>query len=178
MHMPETAFRESIGLLLTRRCGTFWFASLLSNIGTWAQQVAQPWLLLSLGAFGSGRARFLCHERAGVGVDARGRRPSRPRRSPPCHYGVPVRADAVPDADRRAAARRRGAALDDNRALAVGGITDALSMPSFSSIIPSIVEREWCKPLHRDNCAVRRLASTCLRCVVAAHGGALRLVSP
>jgi predicted MFS family arabinose efflux permease len=36
--------------LLTRRFGTFWLASLLSNIGTWAQQVAQPWLLLSLGA--------------------------------------------------------------------------------------------------------------------------------
>jgi hypothetical protein len=37
-------------LLGTRRFGTFWFPSLLSNIGTWAQQVAQPWLLLSLGA--------------------------------------------------------------------------------------------------------------------------------
>ena len=45
-----TAFRESIALLLTRRFGTFCLASLLSNIGTWAQQVAQPWLLLSLGA--------------------------------------------------------------------------------------------------------------------------------
>jgi len=45
---------DSVGaawrLLCTRRFGTFWFASRLSNIGTWAQQVAQPWLLLSLGA--------------------------------------------------------------------------------------------------------------------------------
>ena len=48
--MPDTALRESVALLWTRRFGTFWFASLLSNIGTWAQQVAQPWLLLSLGA--------------------------------------------------------------------------------------------------------------------------------
>jgi hypothetical protein len=40
-------FRQSLGLLRTRRFGTFWFASLLSNIGTWAQQVAEPWLLLS-----------------------------------------------------------------------------------------------------------------------------------
>jgi hypothetical protein len=48
--MPGTALRESMALLLTRRFGTFWFASLLSNIGTWAQQVAEPWLLLSLGA--------------------------------------------------------------------------------------------------------------------------------
>jgi hypothetical protein len=47
---PVTAFRESLDLLRTRRFGTFCFASLLSNIGTWAQQVAEPWLLLSLGA--------------------------------------------------------------------------------------------------------------------------------
>ena len=48
--MPHTALRDSLDLLRTRRFGTFWFASLLSSIGTWAQQVAQPWLLLSLGA--------------------------------------------------------------------------------------------------------------------------------
>ena len=45
-----TTFRESLSLLATRRFGTFWFASLLSSIGTWAQQVAEPWLLLTLGA--------------------------------------------------------------------------------------------------------------------------------
>ena len=44
------AFRESLSLLGTRRFGTFWFASLLSSMGTWAQQVAEPWLLLTLGA--------------------------------------------------------------------------------------------------------------------------------
>ena len=44
------ALGASLALLRTRRFGTFWFATLLSNIGTWAQQVAQPWLLLSLGA--------------------------------------------------------------------------------------------------------------------------------
>ena len=43
-------FRESLSLLATRRFGTFWFASLLSSIGTWAQQVAEPWVLLTLGA--------------------------------------------------------------------------------------------------------------------------------
>src|SRR5471032_1832043 len=48
--LSASSFGESIELLLTRRFGTFWFASLLSNIGTWAQQVAEPWLLLSLGA--------------------------------------------------------------------------------------------------------------------------------
>ena len=48
--MISNAFSQSLQLLRTRRFGIFWFASLLSNIGTWAQQVAQPWLLLSLGA--------------------------------------------------------------------------------------------------------------------------------
>ena len=42
--------RASLALLRTRRFGTFWFATLLSNIGTWAQQVAEPWLLLTVGA--------------------------------------------------------------------------------------------------------------------------------
>src|SRR5665213_1507296 len=41
---------DSLKLLRTRRFGTFCFASLLSNLGTWAQQVAEPWLLLTLGA--------------------------------------------------------------------------------------------------------------------------------
>src|SRR5580693_10323675 len=45
-----SAFSESLALLRTRRFGIFCFASLLSNIGTWAQQVAEPWLLLTLGA--------------------------------------------------------------------------------------------------------------------------------
>ncbi|MGH9141153.1 MAG: MFS transporter [Vicinamibacterales bacterium] len=40
--------RQSLRLLATRRFGTFWFASLLSSLRTWAQQVAEPWLLLSL----------------------------------------------------------------------------------------------------------------------------------
>ena len=46
----EYSFSNSIKLLKTKRFGAFWFASFLSNIGTWTQQVAQPWLLLSLGA--------------------------------------------------------------------------------------------------------------------------------
>jgi Transmembrane secretion effector len=42
-------FRGSLSLLAAGRFGTFWFASLLSSIGTWAQQVAESWLLLTLG---------------------------------------------------------------------------------------------------------------------------------
>ncbi len=45
------SFADSLRLLRTPRFGTFCIASLLSNLGTWAQQVAEPWLLLSLENF-------------------------------------------------------------------------------------------------------------------------------
>lgn len=44
-----TESSPSANLLRTKRYGVFWFASLLSNIGTWMQSVAEPWLVLSLG---------------------------------------------------------------------------------------------------------------------------------
>ena len=136
-------FRRSLQLLGTRRFGTFWFASFLSNIGTWAQQVAQPWLLLNLGA-----SSFL------LGVDA-------------FAMGAPVLALTLVGgylAD-RADRRRVIASFQSLQMLCptlivvllwagglkpwiviamslVVGITDALSMPSFQSIVPSIVTRE------------------------------------
>lgn len=141
--MSKTTFGESISLLRTRRFGTFWFASLLSNIGTWAQQVAQPWLLLSLGA-----SPFI------IGLDS-------------FALGAPVWfltliGGALAD---RADRRRVIATFQSIQMLCpvvlvvlllsgtvqpwmvivlslVVGITDALSMPSFQSIVPSIVERK------------------------------------
>jgi transmembrane secretion effector len=44
------AFKQALSLLHTPRFGTYFIATLLSNIGTWSQQIAEPWLLLSLGA--------------------------------------------------------------------------------------------------------------------------------
>ena len=35
-------------ILKTRRYHLFWIASLLSNVGTWMQQVAQPWVMLTI----------------------------------------------------------------------------------------------------------------------------------
>ena len=141
--MQETTFRKSLGLLVTRRFGTFWFASLLSNIGTWAQQVAQPWLLLSLGA-----SSFL------VGLDSFAL-------SAPVWLLTLVGGVLADRADRR----RVIATFQSIQMLCptllvvllligavkpwmvivlslVVGITDALSMPSFQSIVPSIVKRE------------------------------------
>ena len=136
-------FAQSLKLLGTPRFGPFWFASLLSSIGTWAQQVAQPWLLLTLGA-----SAFL------VGVD------NFAMNAPLWLLTIPggVLAD---HADRR----RVIAGFQSLQMLCpmlivallamglahpwwiiamslVVGITDALSMPSFSSIVPSIVTHE------------------------------------
>jgi len=142
MESAGSAFKQSIHLLLTRRFGTFWFASLLSNIGTWAQQVAQPWLLLSLGA-----SPFL------LGLDA-------------FALGGPVLVLMLVGgvlADR--ADRRRVIAWCQSIQLLcpillvvlllngavqpwmvivlslVVGITDALSMPSFQTIVSSLVDK-------------------------------------
>jgi MFS family permease len=143
--MAKSAGREflrSVKLLATRRFGTFWVASLLSNIGTWAQQIAEPWLLLSLGA-----APFL------IGLDSFAR-------------NAPIWALTLAGgvlADR--ADRRQIIALFESIQMKcpalivvlllngrvhpyiiialslVVGVTDALSMPSYQSIVPSIVPR-------------------------------------
>jgi MFS family permease len=134
--------RESLALLRTRRFGTFWFASLLSSIGTWAQQVAEPWLLLTLGA-----SSFL------IGLDSFAM-------NAPVWLLTLVGGALADHADRR----RIIAAFQSIQMLCpagivilllthrlepwmiivaslVVGITDALSMPSFQSIVPTIVER-------------------------------------
>jgi len=130
-------------LLRTRRFGTFCFASLLSNIGTWAQQVGEPWLLLSLGA-----SSFL------IGLDAFAI-------SAPVWILTLVGGILADRSDRR----RIIATFQSIQMLCptllvvllligivqpwivivlslVVGITDALSMPSFQSIVPSIVKHE------------------------------------
>ena len=135
--------RESLSLLTTRRFGTFWFASFLSSIGTWTQQVAEPWLLLALGA-----SPFL------IGLDS-------------FAMNAPVLLLILAGgalADR--CDRRLVIALFQSIQMlcpiaivvllitgliqpwmiislaVIVGITDALSMPSFQSIVPSIVARD------------------------------------
>jgi MFS family permease len=129
--------------LLTRRFGTFCFASLLSNIGTAAQQVAQPWLLLSLGA-----PAFI------VGLDSFAQ-------GAPAWLLLLVGGRLADQADRR----RVIVGFQSMQMLCpvlivvlllsglvrpwmivglslVVGVTDALSMPSFQSIVPSIVRHD------------------------------------
>ena len=140
--MSVTAFHASLQLLRTRRFGTFWFASLLSNIGTWAQQLAQPWLLLSMGA-----SPFL------LGVDAFAL-------AAPVFLLTLVGGALADSNDRRNTILKFQSlqmlcpivivlllwfhTIQPWMVIALSlivGITDGLSMPSFQSIVPSIVER-------------------------------------
>jgi MFS family permease len=169
--------RASLELLATRRFGTFWFASLLSSIGTWAQQVAQPWLLLSLGA-----SPFL------VGLDSFAM-------SGPV-WALTLAGGILAD---RADRRRVIAGFQSLQMLCpvaivalllahrvhpwmivslslVVGITDALSMPSYSSIVPSIVERRQIGAglaLNSTQFNISRIAGPALAGVLMAGAGAL-----
>jgi hypothetical protein len=141
--MQAHTFRKPLALVLKPRFGTFWSANLLANIGTWAQQVAQPWLLLSLGA-----SSFL------IGLDAFAL-------SAPLWLLLLVGGMLADRADRRWVIT----VFQSNQMLCpihlvvlllsgtvepsvivtpslVTGITDALSMPSFQTIVPSIVTYE------------------------------------
>lgn len=136
-------FRESLHLLLTRRFGTFWLASLLSNIGTWAQQVAQPWLLLSLGAspwllgldsFALGGPGLLLTLVGGVLADRADRRrliavlQSIQMLCPLLIVGLLLHGSIQPW-------------IIVVLSLVVG-VTDALSMPSFQTIVSTLVSRQ------------------------------------
>ena len=143
MRMNASAFAESLALLGTRRFGTFWIASLLSNIGTWAQQVAQPWLLLSLGAssflvgldnFAMNGPIWLLTVMGGLLADRADR-----RRVIALFQSVQMFCPIVIVALLLIGAVRPWMVIAISL---IVGITDALSIPSFQSIVPSIVERD------------------------------------
>jgi MFS family permease len=141
--MSPAAFRESIQLLRTPRFGTFCVASLLSNIGTCAQQVAQPWLLLSLGAssfvvgldtFALGAPIWLLTIAGGVLAD-RGDR----RLVIAGFQSIQMLCPTLLVALLLAGMVRPWMVVAISL---VVGITDALSMPSFQTIVPSIVPHD------------------------------------
>jgi MFS family permease len=135
--------RESLSLLATRRFGTFWFASLLSSIGTWAQQVAEPWLLLGLGAssfvigldsFAMNAPVWLLTLAGGVLADRADR-----RRVITLFQSIQMLCPTAIVALLVVGHIRPWMII----ALSVVvGVTDALSMPSFQSIVPTIVSRD------------------------------------
>jgi MFS family permease len=139
--MPDET--TSTSLLKTTRYGAFWFGSLLSNIGSWMQSVAEPWLvittsgssfLLGLDAFAI-NAPFWILTLLGGALADRGDK----GKVIFLFQGIQMLCPALIFV-----------------LLAVGwinvwviialslivGITDALSMPAFSSLIPSIVSKK------------------------------------
>jgi len=133
----------SLALLATRRFGTFWFSTLASNLGFWAQQVAEPWLLLDLGA-----SAFV------VGLDAF-------MLDAPQWLFTLIGGLLADHADRRRViAWFQALQMLCPLALVVlvtfgwiapwmvvvlalvVGVTDALSMPSYQSIVPSLVNHD------------------------------------
>lgn len=140
---PPSAFADSLRLLRTRRFGTFCMASLLSNIGTWAQQVAQPWLLLSLGAssfvigldaFALGAPVWLLTLVGGVLADRADR-----RHVIALFQSIQMLCPVLLVALLLTGTIRPWMVVSLSL---VVGVTDALSMPSFQSIVPSIVKQQ------------------------------------
>lgn len=140
--MQQTAFGDSLRLLLTRRFGTFWVASFLSNIGTWAQQIAQPWLLLNLGAssFLLGLDQFALSGPSLALLLAGGVLADRADRSRVIAYFQSLQMLCPALIVVLLLTRTVPIWLVIALSLVVG-VTDALSMPSFQSIVPTIVER-------------------------------------
>ena len=141
--MSDTPFRQSLSLLLTRRFGTFWIASLLANIGTWAQQVAQPWLLLSLGAspfllgvdaFASGGPALLLTFIGGTLADRADR-----RSVIALFQGIQMLCPVLIAVLLATHGIRPWIVIAMSL---VVGATDALSMPSFQTIVASLVHRD------------------------------------
>ncbi len=135
--------RESLSLLATKRFGTFWFASLLSSIGTWAQQVAEPWLLLTLGAssFVIGLDSFAMNAPVWLLTLAGGALADRSdrRRVITLFQSIQMLCPTAIVVLLIIGAVKPWMIIVLS---VVVGVTDALSMPSFQSIVPSIVPHE------------------------------------
>ena len=138
---------QSARLLRSRRYGAFWFGSLLSNIGTWMQSVAEPWLLLSIGgssfllgldAFAMNAPFWILVLLGGVLADRRDR-----TRIIFFFQGIQMLCPVVIVALVATGWIRVWMIIVLSL---IVGITDALSMPAFSSLIPSIVSRSDLKP--------------------------------
>jgi MFS family permease len=134
---------EPLRLLGTRRFRAFWVGSLLSNIGTWMQNVAEPWLVLSLSgssillgldAFALDAPVLLLTLAGGVLADRRDR-----RRTILFFQGIqflcPLALVILLLVGRVEVWMIIALSL-------VVGITDALSMPAFQAIAPSMVAHD------------------------------------
>lgn len=137
-----TTFRQSLSLLKTRRYGTYWFASLLGSLGTWVQQVAQPWLMLSItdSSFMLGLDSFAMDAPIWLLTVLGGALADRSDRRKVIFWCQSIQALTPLLLMVLVLAKQVNPWVVIACSLVIG-VTDALSMPSYSSIVPSIVER-------------------------------------
>ncbi|HUA33540.1 MAG TPA: MFS transporter [Candidatus Binataceae bacterium] len=131
----------AIYLLFSRRFGSFWIGSLLSNLGTWMQQIAEPWLIVTLGGsaimlgldgFAMNAPVWVLTLLGGVLADTRDR-----KKVIATFQSIQMLCPALLIVLILTGTVRIWMII----ALSlIVGITDALSMPAFQSIVPSIVE--------------------------------------
>lgn len=144
---PLTAGTNSIRLLRTRRFGAFWFASLLSNVGTWMQSVAEPWLLLSIGgsSFALGLDAFAMNAPFWILVLLGGFMADRGDRSKIIYFFQGIQT-LCPLVILGLIASGHITVLLIIALSLIVGITDALSSPALSSLLPSMVDEQDIKP--------------------------------
>ena len=138
-----TAETISTSLLKTKRYGAFWFGSLLSNIGSWMQSVAEPWLvitmsssslLLGLDAFALNAPFWILTLLGGALADRADR-----GKVIFLFQGLQMLCPALIFVLLAAGWIKVWIII---LLSLIVGITDALSMPAFSSLIPSIVSKK------------------------------------
>lgn len=138
-----TTFRQSLSLLKTRRYGTYWVTSLLGSLGTWVQQVAQPWLMLSItgSSFMLGLDSFAMDAPIWLLTVLGGELADRADRRKVIFWNQALQGMTPVLLMVLVLMNRVNPWVIISCSLIIG-VTDALSMPSYSSIVPSIVERE------------------------------------
>jgi predicted MFS family arabinose efflux permease len=131
----------------TGRYILFWVSSLLSNIGTWMQQVAQPWVVLSLtnSPFWVGLDSFALNAPGWLFTLWGGVLADRYERRKTVMFFQSIQFLCVLAMVILLMAGWLKVWMIVLISFLVG-LTDALSMPSFQSIIPSLVEQ---KDIHR-----------------------------
>jgi MFS family permease len=129
--------------LKTKRYALFWLASLFSNIGTWMQQVAQPWVVLSLSnspfwvgldSFALNAPGLLFMILGGVLADRYDK-----RKTVLFFQAIQFLCVIVMVILLMAGLLKVWMIVLISFLV---GVTDSLSMPSFQSIIPSLVDQE------------------------------------
>ncbi len=138
--IPEKFFRSTRYIL-------FWASSLFSNIGTWMQQIAQPWVVLGLtnSAFWVGVDSFALNAPGWIFTLWGGVLADRFDRKKTVLFFQTIQFLCIMAMVILLVMGWLKVWMIVSISFLVG-LTDSLSMPSFQSIIPSIVER---KDIHR-----------------------------